>query len=546
MRKKSARSFVSLRSSQIPAEARVPVPAVLDARDVVRVEAGEREERRVRAELAVASELAGRGRRDRLRVEAAVGRAGPAVDAGALRAEDPPGGLALRVHRSARRERARVPGEHDEPGASRPGPLGLLRGVLRGGAGRQQAERGGRDERRERGGPSGERGVRSHGVTPPSALYDRSPSRSPSSALPDGFTLTRGRRAGVPAGARYGSRPMTTLATAARRRGAARRPPPAARRAARARRRPRPLRRLGHRRPGSRSTRTRRRRSSSSSTGSTSCSRRRPARASRSSRPSCTSRRWPRGSAASTPARSRRSSTRSSSTCAALFGPENVGMMTGDAAVNRDAPIICCTAEILMNLAVREADAARRRRRDGRVPLLRRPRARRGLAGAAARARADTLPAHVGDARATPAPSRRRSRQVTGRKVAAVRDAARPVPLEFEYLETPLHETHRGARLRRTAPIYLVNFTQRAAAEQAQNLMSRELLLEGGEGADRRGARRLPLRLALRQGLPALPPPRRRAPPRGPAAPLPAASSRSSRRAGSSRWSPAPTRSAWA
>ena len=39
-----------------------------------------------------------------------------------------------------------------------------------------------------------------------------------------------------------------------------------------------------------------------------------------------------------------------------LFGPDNVGMMTGDAAVNRDAPIVCCTAEILMNLAVREAD----------------------------------------------------------------------------------------------------------------------------------------------------------------------------------------------
>src|SRR5512146_2593453 len=41
-----------------------------------------------------------------------------------------------------------------------------------------------------------------------------------------------------------------------------------------------------------------------------------------------------------------------------LFGPENVGMMTGDAAVNRDAPILCCTAEILMNLAVREGSSA--------------------------------------------------------------------------------------------------------------------------------------------------------------------------------------------
>src|SRR4051812_43306059 len=40
-----------------------------------------------------------------------------------------------------------------------------------------------------------------------------------------------------------------------------------------------------------------------------------------------------------------------------LFGPERVGMMTGDATINRDAPIICCTAEILANLALRDAGA---------------------------------------------------------------------------------------------------------------------------------------------------------------------------------------------
>ena len=32
-------------------------------------------------------------------------------------------------------------------------------------------------------------------------------------------------------------------------------------------------------------------------------------------------------------------------------------MMTGDATVNRDAPIICCTAEILANLALRDTGA---------------------------------------------------------------------------------------------------------------------------------------------------------------------------------------------
>ena len=73
----------------------------------------------------------------------------------------------------------------------------------------------------------------------------------------------------------------------------------------------------------------------------------------------------------------------------AVRRPRTSGMMTGDASINRDAPIICCTAEILANMALRDGAHARRLRRHGRVPLLRRPRARHGLAGAAARARRD-------------------------------------------------------------------------------------------------------------------------------------------------------------
>ena len=38
------------------------------------------------------------------------------------------------------------------------------------------------------------------------------------------------------------------------------------------------------------------------------------------------------------------------------FGPANVGMMTGDASVNAGAPIICCTAEILANIALRDGE----------------------------------------------------------------------------------------------------------------------------------------------------------------------------------------------
>ncbi len=123
-----------------------------------------------------------------------------------------------------------------------------------------------------------------------------------------------------------------------------------------------------------------------------------------------------------------------------LFGPDNVGMMTGDGAVNRDAPIVCCTAEILMNLAVREADPRadavvmdefhyygdRDRGVAWQVPLL-----------ALTRSRFLLMSATLGDTRAIEASLR----EVTGREVAAVRAAVRPVPLEFDYRETPLHET---------------------------------------------------------------------------------------------------------
>ncbi|HET6439805.1 MAG TPA: DUF3516 domain-containing protein [Anaeromyxobacter sp.] len=154
-----------------------------------------------------------------------------------------------------------------------------------------------------------------------------------------------------------------------------------------------------------------------------------------------------------------------------LFGPDNVGMMTGDAAVNRDAPIVCCTAEILMNMAVREAEPRvdavvmdefhyygdRERGVAWQVPLLTLTRARFLL-----------MSATLGDTEGIETALS----VLTGREVAAVRGAVRPVPLEFEYRETPLHETIEDLVVAGRAPIYLVNFTQRSAAEQAQNLMS--------------------------------------------------------------------------
>lgn len=160
------------------------------------------------------------------------------------------------------------------------------------------------------------------------------------------------------------------------------------------------------------------------------------------------------------------------------FGPENVGMMTGDASVNREAKIICCTAEILSNICLRE-DAAwvdyvvmdefhyyadRERGVAWHLPLISLPHT--GFL---------MMSATLGST----AVIEESLQSLTGREVAVVRNVERPVPLDFEYRETPLHETIADLVEKDMAPIYLVNFTQRAAAEQAQaltsvNLCSRE------------------------------------------------------------------------
>jgi superfamily II RNA helicase len=154
-----------------------------------------------------------------------------------------------------------------------------------------------------------------------------------------------------------------------------------------------------------------------------------------------------------------------------LFGPENVGMMTGDAAINRDAPVVCCTAEILSNLVLREANprvdvvvmdefhyyADRERGVAWQVPLLLLEETVFLL-----------MSATLGDMQEV----KEGLTRVTHRPVADVRSSVRPVPLQFEYRETPLHETIEDLVSSGRAPVYLVNFTQRAAAEQAQNLMS--------------------------------------------------------------------------
>ncbi|MFT3709443.1 MAG: DUF3516 domain-containing protein [Archangium sp.] len=153
------------------------------------------------------------------------------------------------------------------------------------------------------------------------------------------------------------------------------------------------------------------------------------------------------------------------------FGAENVGMMTGDAAINRKAPIICCTAEILSSYAVREqrlfADCVvmdefhyygdKERGIAWQVPLISMPETQFLL-----------MSATLGDLTSI----NTSLQDITKREVAEVRSAQRPVPLEFTYATTALHESVGDLLKANRAPIYLVNFSQRSAAEEAQNLMS--------------------------------------------------------------------------
>ena len=155
-----------------------------------------------------------------------------------------------------------------------------------------------------------------------------------------------------------------------------------------------------------------------------------------------------------------------------IFGPEDVGMLTGDASVNADAPIMCCTAEVLANIALREGSSADvgmvimdefhfyaepDRGWAWQVPMLELPQAQFLL-----------MSATLGDVARFQEDLTRR----TGRATALVTSTERPVPLSFEYVLTPLHETLEELLATRQAPIYVVHFTQAAALERAQALMS--------------------------------------------------------------------------
>lgn len=154
------------------------------------------------------------------------------------------------------------------------------------------------------------------------------------------------------------------------------------------------------------------------------------------------------------------------------LGRDNVGMITGDASINADAPVICCTAEILANQALREGDGAdigcvcmdefhyyadRDRGWAWQVPLITLPKVQFLL-----------MSATLGDTSGI-------QEQLTyhsERSVTVVDDAPRPVPLEYEYVETSLEATVELAARKGQTPLYIVHFAQDAALKTAQSLAS--------------------------------------------------------------------------
>ena len=191
-----------------------------------------------------------------------------------------------------------------------------------------------------------------------------------------------------------------------------------------------------------------------------------------SSPPARTSPRWPQGRRTFYTAPIKALVSEKFFALVATFGAANVGMMTGDASVNAGAPIICCTAEILANIALRDGPAADvgqvvmdefhfyadpDRGWAWQVPLLE-------LTGAQFLLMSATL----GDVDFFAEDLTRR----TGRPTAVVRSTDRPVPLHHYYVTTPLHETLEDLLATHQAPVYVVHFTQASAIERAQALMS--------------------------------------------------------------------------
>ena len=154
-----------------------------------------------------------------------------------------------------------------------------------------------------------------------------------------------------------------------------------------------------------------------------------------------------------------------------IFGAENVGMITGDSAINADAPLICCTAEILANITLREGKTADvcqvimdefhfysdpQRGWAWQLPLLELPQAQFLL-----------MSATLGDTTRF----QEEMTALTGRESVLVASSERPIPLHFYYSTDPIQEAVQELVQTKQTPVYIVHFSQRAALEQANALL---------------------------------------------------------------------------
>ena len=165
----------------------------------------------------------------------------------------------------------------------------------------------------------------------------------------------------------------------------------------------------------------------------------------------------------------------------AEFGSDAVGMITGDVSINPDAAIVCCTAEILANQVMRKGSATpfdlvvmdefhyysdKQRGWAWQLPLLEMSEARFLL-----------MSATLGDTEFFES----ELAELTKSPTTLVTTDTRPVPLEYEYRKSTLHNSVSDLLDRDVTPIYLVHFTQRQATEAAQNYLSLDPLDKDGK-----------------------------------------------------------------
>lgn len=163
-----------------------------------------------------------------------------------------------------------------------------------------------------------------------------------------------------------------------------------------------------------------------------------------------------------------------------VFGAANVGMITGDSQVNADAPIICCTAEIVANMALRQGAEApidqvvmdefhfiadHDRGWAWQVGLTELPRAQFVI-----------MSATLGDVSELSS----QLEDLTGRETSVVSGATRPVPLAYRWAMTPINETVDELVSAQQAPVYIVHATQNLAFQRAQAMLSTPLVDKEG------------------------------------------------------------------